>query len=144
MASINTGKVIVGGLAAGVVLNVIDYATNMYILGDLFRADMNRLNPAVWANMNDMSRMPFFLAADFVFGIMMVWLYAAIRPRFGAGAGTAIKAGAFMWLFGTVFAGYLTEAGMFSRHFLLYSACIGIVEFPLAAWVGGMLYTEAA
>ena len=144
MASINIGKVIVGGLAAGVVMNVIDYATNMYILGDLLKADMDRLNPAIWANMNDMSRMPFFIAADFVFGIMLVWLYAAIRPRFGAGAGTAMKAGAFMWLFGTVFSGYLTEAGMFSKHFLLYSACIGLVNFLLAAWVGGMLYKEAA
>ena len=144
MASINTGKVIVGGLAAGVVLNVIDYVTNMYILGDLLKADMDRLNPVVWANMNDMSKMPIFLAVDFVLGIMLVWLYAAIRPRFGEGAGTAMKAGVFMWLFGMAFAGYLTEAGMFSKHYLLYSSGLNLVNFMASAWVGGMLYKEAA
>ena len=78
MASINTGKVIVGGLAAGVVLNAIDFVSNMYILADRMKTDLDKLNPALWTNMNDMSKLPGFLATDFVFGILLVWTYAAI------------------------------------------------------------------
>ena len=144
MASINTGKVIVGGLAAGVVMNVIDLVSNMYILGDRMKADMDRLNPVLWTNMNDMSKMPMFIAVDLVLGIMLVWLYAAIRPRFGAGAGTAMKAGFFFWLFGSAIFFYLYEAGMYSAGTFVYSGCLSLVNMLASAWVGGMLYKEAA
>ena len=30
---------------------------------------------------------------EFVFGLLLAYLYAAIRPRFGAGWGTALRAG---------------------------------------------------
>lgn len=144
MASINTGKVIVGGLAAGVVMNVIDFVSNMYILGDRMKADMDALNPVLWTNMNDMSRMPAFLAVDFVLGIVLVWLYAAIRPRFGAGAGTAMKAGLSLWLVGTAIFFYLTTAGMFSMGTFVYSGCLSLVNMLASAWVGAKLYSEAA
>lgn len=144
MASINTGKVIVGGLAAGVVMNVIDFVANTFILGDRMKADMDALNPVLWTNMNDMSKMPAFIAVDFVLGIMLVWLYAAIRPRFGPGAGTAMKAGFFMWLFGTAIFFFLYTAGMYSTGTFAYSGCVSLVNMLASAWVGGMLYKEAA
>src|ERR1022692_4260888 len=34
----------------------------------------------------------------FAAGIIAVWLYAAMRPRFGPGPRTAIRAGAAVWL----------------------------------------------
>ena len=144
MAGINTGKVIVGGLAAGVVMNVIDFVSNMYIIGDRMKADMEKVNPMLWANMNDMSRMPVFLAVDFILGIMLVWMYAAIRPRFGPGSGTAIKAGVFFWHFGAAFFLYLTEAGMFSWGTYAFSGVLSLVNMLASAVVGGMLYKEAA
>ena len=39
-----------------------------------------------------------FLAYTFVLGIILAWLYAAIRPRFGPGPFTALRAGAVLWL----------------------------------------------
>src|SRR5207249_3963498 len=38
-----------------------------------------------------------FLAWGFLVGIFAVWLYAAIRPRYGAGPKTALCAGAAVW-----------------------------------------------
>jgi hypothetical protein len=35
----------------------------------------------------------------FVVGIAAIWLYAAIRPRYGPGAATALRAGFAVWLF---------------------------------------------
>ena len=40
-----------------------------------------------------------FVFFAFLLGIVTVWLYAAIRPRFGAGAKTAVIAGLFVWFF---------------------------------------------
>ena len=38
----------------------------------------------------------------FAAGIASVWLYAAIRPRYGAGAGTAARAGVVVWFFSSL------------------------------------------
>ena len=43
MSSINAGKVIAGGLVAGVVLNALDFANNYLLVGDDFRANSTRL-----------------------------------------------------------------------------------------------------
>src|SRR5207249_12113958 len=40
-----------------------------------------------------------FVVWDIVMGIGLVWLYAAIRPRFGPGAKTAVIAGLALWFF---------------------------------------------
>jgi hypothetical protein len=44
------------------------------------------------------SLIPLFVILDFIYGIVLVYLYAAIRPRFGAGPSTAVQAGILMWL----------------------------------------------
>lgn len=125
-------------------LNAIDFVSNMYILADRMKTDLDKLNPALWTSMNDMSKLPGFLATDFVFGILLVWTFAAIWPRFGAGAGTAMKAGLLFGLISTTVGYYLMLAGFFSMGTFLLSSCRSIVNFLLGAWVGGKLYSEAA
>ena len=36
---------------------------------------------------------PWFIFLDFIYGIGLLWVYAAIRPRFGAGPKTGVIAG---------------------------------------------------
>ena len=67
------------------------------------------------------SLIPLFILLDFVYGIALVQLYAAIRPRFGPGPGTAVKAGIFVWVLITI---------------------VGLIEFPLAAVAGAKFYKE--
>ena len=38
-----------------------------------------------------------FTVWGFLVGILAIWLYAAIRPRYGAGSKTALYAGAAVW-----------------------------------------------
>ena len=40
-----------------------------------------------------------FVIITFLVGIITVWLYAAIRPRFGPGPGTAVIAALVVWFF---------------------------------------------
>src|SRR5688500_19871690 len=93
MGKINMQKVIVGGLVAGVVLNVIDTVLFGVVLKDDMAAAMTALNKPAMSN----AQIPWFVFLDFVAGVFLVWLYAAIRPRFGAGPGTAVKAGIAGW-----------------------------------------------
>src|ERR1051325_2826717 len=90
MGKINWGRVVVGGLLAGVVLNIVDFV----YFGVLMKQDIAAAMQALGKQPGAMdSLVPLFVALDFVYGIGLLWVYAAIRPRFGAGPKTAVIAG---------------------------------------------------
>jgi hypothetical protein len=140
--AINTQKVIVGGLAAGVVLNVIDFVTNMYILGDRMRAESDAFKPGLSEMMNTGRAIGVYIVMDFILGILLVWTYAAIRPRFGPGMKTGTYAALLFWVLGGIFySGYLMM-GMMSAGLWGTFAIVALINLLLAVWVGGRLYTE--
>src|SRR2546422_7826803 len=69
MGKINLGSVVLGGLVAGVVLNIVDYLVFAVVLK--LPVTSGQL---IW-----------FVILDFVYGIGLVWVYAAVRPRFNPG-----------------------------------------------------------
>src|SRR5438132_6149375 len=96
MGKINWGKVVVGGLLAGVVLNVVDWL----VYGVWLKPDLAAAMQALGKNPAAMdSGVPVWVVLDFVYGIGLLWVYAAIRPRFGAGPKTAVIAGLAVWFF---------------------------------------------
>jgi len=70
--AINTGKVITGGLLAGVVFNVLDMLFNFTVLASDNMEMVNRLNldPAVATSFS--YGVP-WIVIDFVFGLLVVW-----------------------------------------------------------------------
>ena len=141
MGKINLQKVLIGGLIAGVVLNVIDSLLFGVVLKDQMAAAMTALNRPPMTN----AQVPWFVFLDFVAGIYLVWLYAAIRPRFGAGPATAAKAGAAAWFLG----GLLITLFMWPMHLMpantqITTLVVGLIEWPLAGVVGAKFYTEGA
>ena len=112
MGTINIRKLLVGGMIAGLVLSVIDVA--MY--GAILKAPMAAAWKAVGRpTMTDTQRdleVPLSILFDFVAGVFLVWVYAAIRPRFGAGIGTALKAGLASWFLACVLSAALSVQGV--------------------------------
>ena len=140
--AINTSKVLVGGLAAGVVMNAIDWIVNMFILGARMKAESDAFKPGMADQMMSGSTMVSYIVMDFVLGIALVWTYAAIRPRFGPGIKTASYAAILFWILGGVFlSGYL-HMGMMSTGLWMAFALFGLVNFLLSAWAGAKFYTE--
>src|SRR5262245_16951006 len=93
MSKINLGRVFVGGLVAGLVINISEFLLNGVVIGEEMNAAMVALNkPPISPGM-----IFWFLLFGFGLGIMLVWVYAAIRPRFGPGISTAVCAGALVW-----------------------------------------------
>jgi len=140
--AINTSKVIVGGLIAGVVANVIDFAVNGFLLADMQKAALDALNPTLAANAMQPSKVPIFVALDFIMGIANVWIYAAIRPRFGPGARTAAYAGIASWVVGSVVAGYFAGLGMFSWGVYAAAAACALINSVVSTIVGAKFYAE--
>jgi len=125
MSAINTQRVILGGLAAGLVINVSETFLNGPVLGAEMEASLARLNlPPV-----EGASIAMFVVMSFVLGVVLVWLYAAIRPRFGPGPKTAGIAGLATWFLAYCYSSLAMGAmGFFGTGLLTASTLWGLVE----------------
>jgi hypothetical protein len=122
------GRVLGGGLLAGLLMNLGEAALHAGVLGKPAPKDLWML-----------------IALTLAQGVAMVWLYAAIRPRFGPGPKTAICAGLAVWFFSAVHAAvylYAGFEGMAPDNVVWLPVAWGFVQFPLAALAGAWLYRE--
>jgi len=139
---INRSRVFIGGLAAGVVLNVIDFISNSFILGTRMTAEMNSVAPGLSEKMMAGSNAAGFIIMDFIIGVLMVWMYAAVRPRLGAGPRTASVVAGFFWLIGALFYWPWTALGLMTMSTYWMAGLIQVVNVLAAANAGAMLYKE--
>ena len=80
-----------------------------------------------------------------VMGIFAVWLYAAIRPRYGAGPKTAACAGSAVWFVHHIMgAGISLIFDIYPTRLINIMICVGLVEYIVAAMIGASLYKEEA
>jgi hypothetical protein len=129
-----------GGLLAGVVINIVEFITNGVVLRDSWGAAMQALGkPAELPT----GAIVVFNIWGFLLGIAAVWLYAAIRPRYGSGPNTAIRAGLAAWAF-AVFLSNLGNypLGLFPTRLLVIATVVSLIELPLATVVGAWVYKE--
>ncbi|HEY6089509.1 MAG TPA: hypothetical protein VD771_06930 [Gemmatimonadaceae bacterium] len=139
--AINTKKVVIGGIAAGVVMNIIDFGTYA-IIGGRMKAESDAFKPGLADQMMQQSQMITNVVMDLVFGILLVWTYAAIRPRFGPGLRTASYVALLFWIIGGLFLSGYMHMGMMSPGLWWTFALFGLVNFLISSWVGAWLYTE--
>jgi hypothetical protein len=139
MTGINVTRVLIGGFVAGLVINIGESVLNGWLLAADLTAALERLNlPPVGGN-----AIATFVVMAFALGLATVWLYAAIRPRYGAGVNTALCAGATVWFFSYAYPsiGFLVM-GFFPTRLTLISLAWGLGELLLAAVAGAWLYRE--
>jgi hypothetical protein len=140
MAVINYTRVLLGGLAAGVVANVCDSAIALVTADDLQRmAQRLSLNQV---RLNSTSTMVSWIMIDFVYATLIVWTYAAIRPRFGPGPKTAVRAGLVLYLAVTVVLFGFERMGLFTPDLFLKNAMLSLVVAILVGLTGGWVYRE--
>ena len=142
MASINTGKVITGGLLAGVVMNVCDMACNFTVMKDDMMAMAQKFGIDPAAAMSFSGAIPFIIA-DFVLGLVVVWNYAAIRPRFGPGPKTALLAGAVPYIAVTAVLYGFSSLGMMSNSTMVKGSLTALITIALGSLAGAWVYKEA-
>ncbi len=141
MSRINMTRVVIGGLLAGLIVNASEYVLNMRVIGDEMNAQMAKMNlPPLGGN-----AIAAYVTLGFVIGIVAVWLYAAIRPRFGAGPKTAAIAGVAVWFlayaYGTI---SLEVMGVVPARMAAIGMIWGLVELLVATVAGAYVYQEPA
>ena len=76
-------------------------------------------------------------------GILAVWLYSTIRPRYGAGPKTAVVAGLAVWILNDVLpAVTLGEAGLYPANVLVINSLTSLVRYTIATLAGAWIYKE--
>ncbi len=140
MGRINWGRVVLGGLLAGVVLNVVDWL----VYGVWLKPDLAAAMQALGKQPGAMdSAVPLWVALDFVYGIGLLWVYAAIRPRFGAGPKTAVIAGVAVWFFvGLLHAIGEAPMGFMPQRVMMIGTIVNLIELAVAGPVGAYVYKE--
>jgi hypothetical protein len=140
MNKINLKRVLLGGVVAGIVFLVLGFASYFLYLGDEWKGVMEDLGYPI----DETAGMYIYsIIACFVVGILAVWLYAAIRPRFGAGPKTAFLAGFVFWILSGLFA-YISfgTTGMFPINLLIIDCLIYLVTVIVATLLGAWVYRE--
>lgn len=141
MGSVNRGRVILGGLVAGIVINIGEFICNDVLFGEGWKAAMTALGRtmptggkviAVW------------LVWGFLLGLGLVWLYAAIRPRYGAGPRTAVCAALAVWFFVSLLSSLaMCNLDLVPRDLLAKTSAWSLVEYIVASLAGAWAYQEA-
>jgi hypothetical protein len=140
MGVINYGRWLSSGIAAGVVIWLLEGAGSFLYMGDmeavLTAHDLAfELSASVWL---------LGAAMSLIAGLTLMFFYVAARPRFGPGPRTAVIIGVALW-----FGSYLLSLigyhmiGLYPSGMLLLWGVQGLVELILAALVGGWIYREA-
>ena len=140
MGKINIGRWVVGGLVCGIVLNCLGYLVDGLLLASQWNQNLVRLGrPEL-----NTSQIVWFNVIGFGLGLLAVWVYAAIRPRFGAGVGTAVYAGIVVWVATAVLpnASMMWVTGLFNNHLTLYTTAGALVQLVVGTIAGAALYRE--
>ncbi len=140
MASMNVGRVIGGGLLAGLIINISAYVLNGPILGEKWKAASEAMNTPEQGT----AAIVFYIICGFILGLAAVWIYAAMRPRLGAGAKSAVIAGLIVWLlyYCLVYLG-LGIHGIFAWDIAGVVVGWSFVEMIIASVAGCAIYKEA-
>lgn len=141
MEKINIGRVILGGIVAGIVADVLGYVVDGMILAPQWTAGMTALGrPADLAT----SQLIGINLVGLALGIFAMWLYAAIRPRYGAGPRAAVCAGLAVWVAAVLLpnAVLMGALGLFPTGLTVMTTLGGIVEWVVATVAGAALYKE--
>jgi hypothetical protein len=139
MGKINLGRVILGGIVAGVIIDIIEYVLNAIVLADRWSSIMaaHNLPPFTF------NAIIVFNIIGLVTGIAAVWTYAAVRPRFGEGPRTAVVAALLIWVVGYLLPDAANVVvGLYPLAVALILVCVGLVEIVIATLAGAFLYKE--
>lgn len=139
MSAINTGRLILGGIAAGLVINIVETIVNLFLVAHVMEEllaslDLEPIGTAAGIG---------YIVLGFALGFLIVWTYAAIRPRYGPGPRTALRAGLAVWAaFYLLGAGSNWLLGVAPIHLYVHTLLYSLPMMLIAGWVGGRVYRE--
>ncbi|MFT3917195.1 MAG: hypothetical protein QM704_24835 [Anaeromyxobacteraceae bacterium] len=137
--AIQAKRVVGGGLVAGLVI-CASAALMVPVVGD----EMAAAQAARGVPPMGPGAMAFFFVFSLSLGVLVVWLYAALLPRFGPGPRTALLVAMILWFLTSFSSSAANVAyGFMPLGLTVVGMTWGLAELVLAALVGTRLYREA-
>ena len=139
MPRINVARLVLGGFVAGAVANTLDYVINSFLMVEEMNDMAQRLSlsqdkvaASLWT----------WIAVDFLWGFLLVWVYVGIRPRFGPGPKTAVISGVTLWLTVCVIFAGLTSMGIYTQQAYIKGSALMLASAIAASLAGSAVYKE--
>jgi hypothetical protein len=141
MSKISVGRLILGGIVAGIVANLLDYLVDGVLLGPMWNHQLETWGRGPFSG----SQILWFQLFGIIIGLVAIWIYVGIRPRFGPGVKTAIYAGIAVWIIAILVPNFalMWVPHFFSGHLTLYTSIGGLFESVIGTIAGAALYKEA-
>jgi hypothetical protein len=141
MGKINWTRVLIGGLIAGAVGNVLWFAGSGLFIRPALSAALQALGRPM---QETVGATVLIVVLGFLMMILVIWLYAAIRPRYGAGPGTAALAGVAAGLLMGVFPdiGWGLTLSLIPARVWAADAVVSLVAIVIATLLGAWVYKE--
>ena len=137
MGRINWLRVVVCGIVTGVVWTALSAISTWYV-----GTDFNAAVPGNKILAPSTALATFLLTVNLASGVWAMWLYAAIRPRYAAGAKTAAVAGFAWWVVTTLADATWGSFGLVPVKALLPLSAVSLPEMILAVLVSAWLSKE--
>jgi hypothetical protein len=137
---INLGRVLLGGLLAGLLINLGEFLLNRVLLVEPLKEEYIRLIlPSEPSGKTILIR----VLLTFILGIAIVYLYAMIRPRAGPGLTAAFWAALIAWFFVFFYVRLSDYAmGLWSMGLTFIGMVWGLFVYVIGAIAGAWLYRE--
>jgi hypothetical protein len=137
MGKINWVRVFLCGLVAGLVWTLLSIVITASVGYDFVAAVSGG---KLYAPRTEL--VAFHAGVNILMGIWAIWLYAAIRPRYGQGPKTAAVAGFAWWVIGALMNAIWGSLGFVPPKVLLMPVVAALPAIIVAAVIGAWAYKE--
>lgn len=144
MGKINWSRVIRGGLLWAAVYSVLGGVALGLFLGREFMQELQALGRPLQPTTERIVFLAIFgVVFTVLWGISAIWLYAAIRPRYGPGPRTAVIVGFAIWFLSILTSvSHLGMFGLVSTRFVVIDVPTELVCILAATLAGAWQYKE--
>jgi len=142
MKKINYGRMLLGGVLAGVLLFMADGFIHSKLLHEQWMAAMRAAGRSVEAEEHGLD-MLYFAAFELLRGLGLAWIYSVFRTHYGPGPKTAVCAALALWaMMFPVFFLQEVPLGFYSATLLTLWSLYELVPSVLAGLVAGAVYKD--
>lgn len=132
----NIQRLILGGLAAGLLINAVEYLVHRVLLDPQWTAAFAALGktPKGWTSI---------IPSNFVVGTIGIWIYAKFLPNYGPGHKTALRGALIIWVvFWAIPMMALLPLDIFPNFLLFATIAVGLLDSILAVLLGAWIYRQ--